>query len=142
MNMGEPAPAFSLLNLEGETVARSEFAGEKVYVKYWESWCSICVRGLPDIDDLAGQDNDFEVITIVAPGFGGEKNAQGFKEWFATKDTGNLTVPLDEDGTYAKQFGVRGFPTSAYIGSDGILVKVAPGHTNNDAIAAVFEDIK
>jgi peptide methionine sulfoxide reductase msrA/msrB len=142
MNMGDPAPAFSLMNLDGETVALSDFEGRKVYVKYWASWCSICVGGLSEIDKLAGMNNDFEVITIVTPGYAGEKNAEDFKEWFATKGTENLTVLLDTDGTFAKEFGVRGFPTSAYIGSDGVLVKTAPGDVGNDKIAAAFGEIK
>lgn len=142
MNVGDPAPAFSLMNLEGETVALNDFAGEKLYIKYWASWCSICVSGLAEVDELAGMNDDFQVITIVTPGFGGEKSAEDFKGWFAAKGTENLTVLLDTDGKYAKEFGVRGFPTSAYIGSDGILVKTAPGHVGNGAITGAFEAIQ
>lgn len=141
MNEGPAAPDFSLMNLNGETVALSDFDGEKVYVKYWASWCSICVAGLPEIDQLAGMNEDFQVVTIVTPDYLGEKSIEEFKEWFGMKDTENLTVLLDVDGVYAKEFGVRAVPTSAYIGSDGVLIKVAPGHSSNEQIAETFEKI-
>lgn len=140
-NQGDPAPMFSLMDLNGNTVSLRDFEGEKVYVKYWASWCSICVAGLPEVDALAGMDKDFRVITIVTPDYLGEKSIEDFKEWFGFKDISNLTVLLDVDGTYAKEFGIRAVPTSAYIGSDGVLVKVAPGHVDSAAIEATFETI-
>ncbi len=142
MNEGPAAPNFSLMNLDGETVSLSDFEGDKVYVKYWASWCSICVGGLPELDKLAGMSEDFQVITIVTPDYTGEKSVEDFKEWFGMRDTENITVLLDVDGVYSKQFGVRAMPTSAYIGSDGVLIKVAPGHSSNEQITAAFETIQ
>jgi len=140
-NEGPAAPAFELMDLDGNTVALADFAGEKVYVKYWASWCSICVGGLPETEKLSTMDSDFKVITIVTPNHTGEKGVEGFKEWYAARGFDNITVLLDVDGTYAKEFGVRAVPTSAYIGSDGVLIKVLPGHVSNDQVTAAFETI-
>ena len=63
------APMFDLNDLEGDQVALADLAGEKVYVKYWASWCSICLAGLDELNTLAAQDNDFKVITIVSPDY-------------------------------------------------------------------------
>jgi thiol-disulfide isomerase/thioredoxin len=140
-NEGPAAPAFELMDLDGNTVALADFAGEKVYVKYWASWCSICVGGLPETEKLSTMDSDFKVITIVTPDHIGEKGVEDFKEWYAARGFENITVLLDVDGTYAKQFGIRAVPTSAYIGSDGVLIKVLPGHVSNDQVTAAFETI-
>ena len=50
MNKGNPAPDFEMMDLNGNTVKLSDFAGEKVYIKYWASWCPICLGGLEDIN--------------------------------------------------------------------------------------------
>lgn len=134
MNKGEAAPAFSLSNLEGESFKLADFQGKKVYVKYWASWCSICLAGLEELNTLAGEDTDFTVITIVAPGYKGEKSSSEFTEWFNRQPYEHLNVLLDEDGVWAKEFQVRAYPSSYYIGSDGVLVKSLPGHTSNDQI--------
>ncbi|MEO2213657.1 redoxin family protein [Paenibacillus amylolyticus] len=141
MNKGETAPEFSLLDLKGNTVGLSDVQGKKVYVKYWASWCSICLAGLEDLNNLAGQNNDFQVITIVTPDFKGEKSSQAFTEWFDQQPYDNITVLLDEKGVWAKEFGVRAYPSSFYIGSDGILTKSQPGHASNEQIMESLQEI-
>ncbi|MFF2093935.1 TlpA family protein disulfide reductase [Paenibacillus sp. NPDC058174] len=141
MNKGTAAPSFSLSDLNGNEIQLADFKGQKVYVKYWASWCSICLAGLEDLNTLAGQKNDFRVITIVTPNYKGEKSAKDFMEWFTKQPYSNITVLLDENGVWAKQYGLRGYPSSYYIGSDGILVKSSPGHASNELIMETFKDI-
>lgn len=141
MNKGETAPEFSLRDLKGNTVGLSDVQGKKVYVKYWASWCSICLAGLEDLNNLAGQSNDFQVITIVTPDYKGEKSSQAFTEWFDQQPYDNITVLLDEKGVWAKEFGVRAYPSSFYIGSDGILAKSQPGHASNEQIMESLQEI-
>ena len=43
---------------------------------------------------------------------------------------------------YGPQAGVRGYPTSEYIGSDGVMVRLVPGHADNETIKTVFESVK
>jgi len=144
-NKGEAAPSFVLQDMDGNEVSLADFAGHKVYVKYWASWCPICLAGLDELNTLAGQDNDFKVITIVSPDYKGEQSEGDFKEWFKGLQAGNtatnITVLLDDGGKWARKFGIRGYPTSLYIGSDGVLVKSAPGHNGNDAITETFTHI-
>ncbi|MEK4273716.1 redoxin family protein [Paenibacillus sp. FSL R7-0026] len=141
MNKGETAPEFSLRDLKGNTVGLSDVQGKKVYVKYWASWCSICLAGLEDLNNLAGQNNDFQVITIVTPDYKGEKSSQAFTKWFDQQPYDNITVLLDEEGVWAKEFGVRAYPSSFYIGSDGILAKSQPGHASNEQIMESLQEI-
>lgn len=141
MNKGDAAPAFTLTDLKGDSVQLTDFEGKKVYVKYWASWCSICLAGLEELNNLAGEDHDFQVITIVAPNYKGEKSATAFTKWFNRQPYDNLTVLLDEDGVWAKRFQVRAYPTSYYIGSDGILVKALPGHASNEQIIETLDEI-
>lgn len=145
LNKGSAAPPFALKDLNGNEVSLAGLAGKKVYVKYWASWCPICLAGMDELNTLAGQSNDFQVITIVSPNFNGEQSTADFTKWFkglqADQTGANITVLLDEDGKWARQFGIRGYPTSLYIGSDGILVKSAPGHNTNEVIAETFKTI-
>ncbi len=141
MNKGETAPEFALQDLKGNSLQLADFQGKKVYVKYWASWCSICLAGLEELNTLAGQENDFQVITIVTPDYKGEKSSKAFTEWFNRQSYDNLTVLLDEDGVWAKKFEVRAFPSSFYIDVNGILVKSLPGHASNEQIKETFEGI-
>ena len=140
-NEGAVPPPFELMDLDGNTHKLEDYMGEKVYVKFWASWCSICLAGMDELDTLSGEMNDFKTITIVSPDANGEMSEERFKEWFKGLDTKNIKVLLDVDGKISKAYGVRAFPTSVYIGSDGIMVKRQPGHAGNDSIKDVFEEI-
>lgn len=140
-NEGKMAPAFELMSVSGETVSLESLKGEKVYVKFWASWCSICLAGLDEFDMLAAEAEGFKVVSIVSPGYSGEQSKEKFIEWYNGLNYENLIVLLDEGGDIAKEYGVRGYPTSVYIGSDGVLVKSLPGHVSNDAIAETFKEI-
>lgn len=142
-NDGSLAPSFELVDVKGDTYKLADYEGKKVYVKFWASWCSICLAGLEELNTLAGDEQDFVVLTIVSPDFNNEKNSDSFVKWFSgVEEASNITVLLDEDGTIAKQFNVRAYPTSAYIGSDGTLIQTLPGHASNEQIIEKFSSIK
>jgi len=140
-NDGKMAEDFELVNLSGETVSLETLKGQRVYVKFWASWCSICLAGMDELNTLSTDATDYKVITIVSPGYNGEMEKEYFIKWFEGLDYDNIEVLLDENGIIAKSYGVRAYPTSAYIGSDGVLVKILPGHTDNATINETFEKI-
>jgi len=142
MNPGKAAPAFELKDIQGNTHSLADYQGQKVYIKFWASWCSICLAGLEDVNALAAEDQDFAVLTVVSPEFSGEQSREDFIRWYTGLDAMSQTVLLDDGGAVARAYGVRAYPTSAYIGSDGILVKSLPGHRDNDGIKETFEGIK
>ncbi len=133
-----PAPDFTLTDFDGNAVSLSDFAGKPLYIKFWASWCSICLSTLQETDTLAGQDNDFAVITVVAPGVDGEKNAESFQTWYNGLEYSNTKVLFDEGGQAMRAFGVRAFPTSAFISADGALLGMKIGHVSAEEIRATF----
>lgn len=133
-NEGELAPDFEFVDSSGTIYNNETFLGEKVYIKYWASWCSICLAGLDEIDTLFLEAEGFTVYTVVTPGFSGELSQEDFEEWIAGLDQKNIKVLFDMDGESAMEFSVRAFPTSIYIGSDGVLISTSPGHQSNEKI--------
>lgn len=129
-----------LQDFEGNTITLGSYSGKKVYVKYWASWCSICLAGLEELNTLAGQKNDFEVVTVVSPGVRGEKDKESFKKWFAELGYQNIKVLFDEDGKLAKEYGVVAYPTSIYINSDSTVSETRVGHNDNKMIKDVILD--
>ncbi|WP_033541679.1 TlpA family protein disulfide reductase [Planococcus sp. CAU13] len=143
LNDGKPAPPFQLVDLQGETHDLSEYEGQKVYIKFWASWCSICLAGMNELNTLAGEEPDFEVLTIVSPDSNAEKSSESFAKWFEGVDnTENIKVLLDEGGPAFDEYGIIGYPTSVFIGSDGVMVKSQTGHVSNEQIYETFENIQ
>lgn len=142
VNDGDSAFDFTLQDGEGNSFTLSDMQGEKVYIKFWASWCPICLSGLEELNELAKEEKDFEIITVVAPGSNGEKNKEDFIKWFDSLGYDNVKVLFDESGDVLKEYGVRAYPTSAIIGTDGVLTGIYPGHMDKDTIHKTLEAVK
>ena len=128
--------------LEGKEVSLADYKGKKVYLKFWASWCPICLSGLADITQLSEMPpKDSVVLTVIAPGVNREKSLEDFKEWFMGVDYHSLPVLVDKDGQFLKKLGVVGYPTSAFIDANGKVVRVQPGHVSNDDIVKTLESL-
>ena len=132
----------TMTDLDGNTVRLSDYQGKKVYLKFWASWCSICLAGLPDVEELAKQEQDFVVLSVVAPGVRREQNLEDFKKWYRDLGYQHLPVLVDENATLMKQLGVAGFPTSAFVNEKGEVVSVHPGHLRSEQIVSLMNKVQ
>ena len=132
---GEEVPDFELTGVDGKTYHLSDYKGKKVYLKFWASWCSICLASLPDTDELAKEaGDDYVILTVVSPGQKGEQAEEAFKKWYQGSDYKNFPVLLDPSGQLLASYGVRSYPTQAFIDKEGKLVKTQPGFMDKKTI--------
>lgn len=133
---------YTFKTLDGKEVSLADYKGKKIYVKFWASWCPICLAGLADINQLADMPpKDAVVLTVVAPGVNREKNLEDFKEWFSGLEYKTLPVLVDNDGQFLKKLGIVGYPSSAFIDANGKVVRVQPGHVANEDIVKTLETL-
>lgn len=133
---------FTLTDTEGKTHTLSDYKGKKVYIKFWASWCSVCMKTLGETNALAGEDKDFIMLSVVAPGFGGEMTKDKFIPWFRGLHYENLPVLLDEGGEVTRKYGVRFYPTSVLIDSEGVVRTIQPGHIPKDRLKQMMNEMK
>ena len=132
---GEEVLDFELTGVDGKTYRLSDYKGKKVYLKFWASWCSICLASLPDTDELAKEaGDDFVILTVVSPGQKGEQAEESFKKWYQGLDYKSLPVLLDPSRQLLASYGVRSYPTQAFIDKEGKLVKTQPGFMDKETI--------
>src|SRR5699024_572876 len=132
----------ALQDFDGKTVSLANYEGKKVYVKFWASWCPICLAGLDEVNTLARESTDFEVLTVVAPGYNNKKKHDDFIKWFkGVQNVDDLPVLLNDGGSLVQYFNVKGYPTSAFIDTKGKLVRSQPGHLSNEQIIDAMAQI-
>ncbi|MBN1623628.1 MAG: TlpA family protein disulfide reductase [Clostridia bacterium] len=132
---------FSLVDTNGETYSLEDFSGKKVYVKFWATWCPSCLEGLEELGQLpalAGE--DIVVLSVVAPGYSGEKSSTKFIEWYEGQEL-TFTTLLDEGGNTFYEYGIRAVPSSFFIDTNGNLVETRLGHVGNEEILRIFDGI-
>ena len=139
---GEEVPDFELMGVDGKTYRLSDYKGKKVHMKFWAALCSVCLASLPDTDELAKEaGDDFVILTVVSPGQKGEQAEEAFKKWYQGLDYKNLPVLLDPSGKLLASYGVRSYPTQAFIDKEGKLVKTQPGFMDKASIVETLKSI-
>lgn len=110
-----PAPAFSLVSLDGRTVSLAEFRGGPVVVNFWGAWCEQCRLQLPLLAEMRRR---FPAVPIVGilfqedPEVGRAAAAHGDATW------PNL---VDPNGKVAASYGVASAPATFFIRPDGTI---------------------
>lgn len=133
--------AFELEDIDGNVHKLSDYAGKPVYLEIWGSWCSVCVSSLPEMEEFAGQDHDFAVLSVVTPNVAGEKSKEDFIEWYKDFGYKNLTVLIDENAQIINDFGVSAFPSQVMFDANGNLVVGFAGLMPKDTIVDIMKQI-
>ncbi len=135
-----PAPDFTLTDQFGESHTLSDYQGQIVFLNFWATWCSPCKSEMPDIQALyeahGGNAEDLVVLGVAQPGVGREGSSEDIANFLAE---GGYTYPvvMDEDGSVFAQYGIRAFPTTFMISSDGTVY----GYVEGAISAEIMEDI-
>src|SRR5271154_6875184 len=63
---GKPAPAFTLVTLDGKKVSLSDYKGKSVLVNFWATWCAPCKIEMPWLVALRNQysPQGFEILGV------------------------------------------------------------------------------
>jgi thiol-disulfide isomerase/thioredoxin len=109
-------PAVSFATLDGARKTLADYAGRKVILNFWATWCVPCVAELPELDRLAAG-GQFTVLAVSADRGG----AAVVKPFVASHGIAHATILLDPGSDAAHALLVAGFPTTLLIGADGKL---------------------
>jgi thiol-disulfide isomerase/thioredoxin len=130
---GNPAPDFTLADINGEEVSLSDFKGKVVYLDFWASWCGPCMREVPYAKELkkrmAGQDDlVFLYISI-------DTDEEAWRRTVANQEIRG--VHLNVPGGRAEVpslYNVKGVPTFYIIGRDGNIFDNRPPRPSNPLV--------
>jgi len=64
MAVGNALPTFALKNLEGETITHDRLAGKPLVLNFWATWCSPCLKEIPDLKAVAAE-SEVQVVGIA-----------------------------------------------------------------------------
>lgn len=113
--LGDPAPDFTLKNLEGEKVNLSDFKGQPVLINFWATWCPPCRFEMPAIQKMYDQykEDGFVVLAVDV-----QESITQVQQYI---DQGGYTFPvlLDYTGEISDLYRIRAFPTSYFVDPEG-----------------------
>ena len=113
--LGQPAPLFTLQDLNGKQVSLAEFRGKPVVINFWATWCGPCRMEIPHLDYLSKK---YENRGLVVLGVNNENNHQAVRDFAQTQIS--YTVLLDGHLPFL-DYDVRGIPCTYFIGKNGTI---------------------
>ena len=115
--VGEPAPDFTLVDLQGKTWTLSQLKGQVVFVNFWATWCPPCRDEMPSMQKLFTRqpEDKFKMLAILS------KDDPVLADAFAEKV--NITMPIlvDQNNAVGRKYGLTGLPETYIVDKQGVV---------------------
>ena len=118
-----PAPALTLVDLGGNKIDTSSYAGKVVLINFWAAWCTPCAEEIPQI--IALQDK-YRAQGLRVIGISMDDRESALRAFYR-KYKMNYPVVAGDAKIAEAYGGILGLPTSFLIGRDGRIRAKYPG---------------
>jgi peroxiredoxin len=142
----EPAPSFTLMDLEGKSVSLKDLKGKVVVLDFWATWCAPCIKSFPAMQmavEKYKEDPGVEFLFINT--WERQENPTEFVRAFMEKRGFDFTVlmdikdPVSKRNPVVERYGVNGIPVKFIIDADGNIRHTVTGFMGGDNQAQVQE---
>ena len=107
----------TFLDSNEKIIRLSDYKGNLVLLNFWATWCAPCKEEMPSLDIL--KDNPNLDNIVIFPINIGKDNLKKSKLFFNDLRIKNLNIYFDNPATLAKDFSLRGVPTTILFNKDG-----------------------
>lgn len=136
---GQPAPQFTLADINGQQVSLSDFAGKVVYLDFWASWCGPCMREVPYAKELKKRmENETDLVFLYISVDTDETSWRSTVAHHQIEGI-HLNVP-GFNHQVPEAYNLKGVPTFFLIGRDGKIINNRPPRPSSPEIDQVLRD--
>lgn len=128
-------PALKLLTLDGAQYDLAAKRGRWVVVNFWATWCSPCLKEMPELDALDAEREDIEVVGLAYE----EIEPADLRAFLAKRPVKYPIAIVDVYDPPADFPTPRGLPMTHVIAPDGTVAKRFMGPVTKDELAAVVD---
>ena len=135
---GQPAPDFTLDDLDGQPVSLSQFKGQVVLLDFWASWCGPCIDDLPYLRQVKEKTSDWPVVFL---NISLDADEAAWREAIDKHEIKGVHVRADGwSAEVAKTYQVMGIPSYYLVDSQGLIVEDLGLRGNTEATVAAIEE--
>ncbi|MEM8861342.1 MAG: redoxin domain-containing protein, partial [Chloroflexota bacterium] len=124
VQVGQPAPNFTLVDLDGNTHTLESLQGKPVIVNFWATWCAPCRVEMPEFEEAFA---DYAADDLIILAVNREETPDVVEEFFVNEMGLTFTPLLDNNAQVAERYGVFNMPTTYFVDLDGNVSDVHRG---------------
>ena len=133
---GQPAPEFTLHDLDGQPVSLNQFKGQVVLLDFWASWCGPCIGDLPALRAIKEKAADQPLVFL---NLSLDTDEAAWREAVDKHEIEGVHVRADGWGAdVAKSYQVNSLPSYYLVDSQGSIVERLRIMSNTDEIVATI----
>lgn len=119
VEVGDRAPNFALMNMDGEKVELDDYRGEGVFLNFWGTYCPPCEEEMPYMENQYQlyEDEDIEILAVNV----GENEVT--VDRFVNRYQLTFPILLDQNRDVLNAYGVNLLPATFLIDEQGEVIK-------------------
>ena len=102
-------------DFDSKDIVLNKNDGKIKILNFWATWCAPCKKEMPSLDKFSLNNQDFLVFPINLEKIDKEKTLKFYEDI----NIKNLKIFFDPEFILAKQFKLRGVPTTVFINKKG-----------------------
>ncbi|MGB5895971.1 MAG: TlpA disulfide reductase family protein, partial [Ignavibacteriaceae bacterium] len=129
----EPAPSFTLFDLDGKKVSFVDYKGKIIIIDFWATWCGPCLASFPGMKKAVEKyENDSWVKFLFINTWERVEEKTKNAADFIAKNDYPFHVLMDEDNKVIEKYKVSGIPTKFIIDAQGNIRFKSIGFSGSD----------
>ena len=136
---GQPAPEFTLHDLDGEPVSLSQFRGEAVFLDFWASWCGPCIGDLPYLRKIKGRTAAQPVVFL---NLSLDTDEAAWRNAIEKHEIEGVHVRAHGfHSDLAESYNINGIPSYYLVDSKGVIVDCPRVRDTDEMVAAIEKSL-
>jgi peroxiredoxin len=138
VEIGEKAPDFELVDLNGEKHRLSDYEGQGVFLNFWGTFCKPCEKEFPYVDSQYNQFKD-QGVQVLAVDVGETEFAVN---QFVERHKLTFPVVIDKSGDVQTAYGINPLPITFLIDKEGTVIKSHTGQLTEEMVHDFMKQIQ
>lgn len=138
LEVGDKAPDFALVDLEGNDHKLSDYEGQGVFLNFWGTWCKPCAKEMPAMDRQYEAFSNDGVQVLAVNIAQSDFEVQSFADQYGL----SFPVVIDKTKSVMTAYNIRPLPTTVLVNPEGNIERIITGEMTEQDIAGFMEEIK
>ena len=137
--VGEAAPNFTSVDLQGNKVSLSDFGSRPVLLTFWATWCTVCKDELPALQSLE-QNYGSSRLKVLAINYRETSNSR-MRQYLAGINV-TLQSAIDPNAAISAAYGVDvGLPVNVLVDRSGRVAKIMIGEVPISSVESAVQQL-